>query len=579
MTRETTKQDLLYYLDDVRVLVIALKGLWGTGKTHLWEEVKGEFAPINGSDHLYASCFGLESVEQIKAALFQNSLGKAEGAISAAKKFSGFAIDVMEKIAAKVVPGAEGAATVLGNIGGLVQSALIDKVLYARLIVLDDIERRGDDLRIDALLGFIDLLKRNGCKILLILNEEPIEQKLASDWRTLKEKCLDREIALLTSATEAAQMGLSVDVPFRSAVVETLVRLSVTNIRVVQRIDRVVSTVFDGVTDLHGAVEYTLLPAAVLMTALNFNAVPHGPDVESLMTEWSAWCANPSFFGGRAEEISDVVVFALNAKLTRDVEFLNLLRKHLLTGHRFKDAFDTLIQLRQEQATSNAAENAAVNYIEDSYLDPSMTDQDFIDRAKEHKEAWQALSVDKVSAIASDLERRGAPELAVEIANQWADRWRAAPQLWLSNLYPLDSLYSVIRSAIAEGNRQLSSRPSLLNAVLQVSSKSWGPDDTVAINEATVEELVDTILALDRKNFGTFIYFYRSEIKNPVVAAGEGPIFTSGIQTFLKAARLLVAGNTRPRLTELLQQHLGEHVLASTSPAHGESERSFIGTS
>lgn len=95
MTRETTKQDLLYYLDDVRVLVIALKGLWGTGKTHLWEEVKGEFAPINGSDHLYASCFGLESVEQIKAALFQNSLGKAEGAISAAKKFSGFAIDVM----------------------------------------------------------------------------------------------------------------------------------------------------------------------------------------------------------------------------------------------------------------------------------------------------------------------------------------------------------------------------------------------------------------------------------------------------------------------------------------------------
>ncbi|MEX5669412.1 hypothetical protein ABFV57_31610, partial [Pseudomonas neuropathica] len=72
--------------------------------------------------------------------------------------------------------------------------------------------------------------------------------------------------------------------------------------------------------------------------------------------------------------------------------------------------------------------------------------------------------------------------MAVEIANQWADRWRAAPQLWLSNLYPLDSLYSVIRSAIAEGNRQLSSRPSLLNAVLQVSSKSWGPDDTVAIN-------------------------------------------------------------------------------------------------
>lgn len=565
MTRATTKQDLLYYLSDERVPVIALKGLWGTGKTHLWEEVKAEFAPINGSDHLYASCFGLESVDQIKAALFQNSLGKAEGVVTTAQKFSGFAIDVIEKITAKVVPGAEGAATVLGSIGGLVQSALIDKVLHSRLIVLDDIERRGAALRIDALLGFIDLLKRNACNILLILNEEPIERSLASDWRTLKEKCLDREIALLTSATEAAQMGLSQEVPFRATIVDTLVRLSVTNIRVVQRIDRVVSTVFEGGTDLHGTVEQSLLPAAVLMTALNFNATPHGPDVESLMTEWSAWCANPGYFGTKADEINDVVSFALNAKLTRDIEFLDLVRKHLLTGHRLKDEFDSLIRQRQEQAASNAAENSAIYYIEDSYLDPCMTDQDFIGRATAHKDAWKSLSADKISAIACDLERRGAHELAAEIANQWAERWRAAPQLWLSNLYPLDNLHPVVRDTVAEGNRQLSARPSLLKAVLQVSTRSWDPNDTVAINEATIDEVVDTILALDREHFGTFIHFYRRELKSPVVAAGEGPMFPAGIETFLNAARRLVANNSRPRLTELLKQHLGEQVFASST--------------
>lgn len=565
MTRATTKHDLLYYLGDKRVPVIALKGLWGTGKTHLWEEVKSEFAPINGSDHLYASCFGLESVDQIKAALFQNSLGKAEGVVTTAQRFSGFAIDVMEKITAKVVPGAEGAATVLGSIGGLVQSALIDKVLHARLIVLDDIERRGDALRIDALLGFIDLLKRNGCKLLLILNEEPIERSLASDWRTLKEKCLDREIALLTSATEAAEMGLSQDVPFRAAIINTLVRLSVTNIRVVQRIDRVVSTVFEGGADLNGTVERALLPGTVLMTALNFNATPHGPDVESLMTEWAAWCANPGYFGAKADEISDVVAFALNAKLTRDIEFLDLVRKHLLTGHRFKDEFDSLIRRRQEQAASNAAENSAMRYIEDRYLDPCMTNQDFTDRAAANKDAWKSLSADKVSVIACDLESRGAHDLASEITSQWAERWHAAPRVWLSNLFPLDNLHPVVRDVIAEGNRQLSARPSLLRAVLQVSSRSWGPDDTVAINEASIDEVVDTILALDREHFGTFIHFYRSEIQNPVVAAGEGPMFSAGIQTFLKAAHRLVADNTRPRLTELLQQHLGEHVFASST--------------
>jgi hypothetical protein len=121
------------------VRVIAFKGLWGTGKTHLWDEIKSDFSAIDGNDHLYASCFGLESLEQIRNALFQNSLGRAEGTVTAAKKFSGFAIDVLEKIASKVAPGAEGAATVVGSLGSLVQSALIDKVLHSRLIVLDDI--------------------------------------------------------------------------------------------------------------------------------------------------------------------------------------------------------------------------------------------------------------------------------------------------------------------------------------------------------------------------------------------------------------------------------------------------------
>ena len=120
MSRESTKIDLLYYLNDDKVPVIALKGLWGTGKTHLWDEIKEKFPSVEESDHLYASCFGLESVDQIKAALFQNSLGKTEKAVSAAQKFSGFTIDALEKIAEKVLPGAEGVATVLGSLGGLV---------------------------------------------------------------------------------------------------------------------------------------------------------------------------------------------------------------------------------------------------------------------------------------------------------------------------------------------------------------------------------------------------------------------------------------------------------------------------
>lgn len=558
MSRQTTKDDLLYYLSDAKVRVIAFKGRWGTGKTHLWEQIKGDVPPVDGNDHLYASCFGLESVDQIKATLFQDSLGRAEGTVTAAKKLSGFAIDVLEKITAKVAPGVEGVATVVGSLGGLVQSALIDKVLHSRLIVLDDIERRANSLQVETLLGFIDLLKRNHCKILLILNEEPLEESHAADWRTLKEKCIDREITLLTISTDAANIGLSEDMPYRAVVTDTLARLNVSNIRVIQRIDRIVRTIFGDTANLPEGMEKSMLPAVVTLTALNFNAVPGGPDSAFLANEWLEWCARPGYFADDRPEMSDAVAFGVHTNLTHDVEFLALLMQHILTGHRLHEQFNLLFQQRRKQEASNQAENAAIRYIEDTYLDPGMTDEDFIARATAHKSEWVGISADKVSAIASDLERRGAGELAHEMAGEWARHWRESPKLWNSHIHSLEGFYPEIKAAILEGNRQFSTSPSLIDAVLHVSSGGWAPSDTTTINDATIDEVMETIYALDREHFGSFIYFYRKEIKEPPQQAGTGSMFQVGAETFLRAARRIVVENKRPRLIELLRVHLGE---------------------
>ncbi|CAB5670372.1 Uncharacterised protein [Delftia tsuruhatensis] len=560
MSREKTKESLLHYLHDDQVRVIALKGLWGTGKTHLWEEVKSGFPAMNENSHLYASCFGVESVEHIKSTLFQSSLGKKSEALSGLKRYAGAAIDVTEKLAAKWLPGGEGLATLMGSVSGLVQATLIDNVLHDRLIVLDDIERRSDGLPVEALLGFIDLLKRNNCKILIILNEEPIEKSHLDDWRTLKEKCVDREIALLTTAGEAADMGLSPDVPLRLAIRGALIKHAVTNIRVVQRIDRVVSTLLEGKTELQGVVEEELLPAIVLLTALNFNAVPGGPNLDLLVAEWTAWCMQGNYVGEKSKSPTAAAAFALHAKLSRDIDFLNLVVKHLLTGHRLQDEFDLLFKARQKQAASTAAEAAAIKYIESVYFDPDMNDQDFIALAERYQSAWQQLSADKISAIAIDLEKRGADQLASEIVEQWAQRRRGRPQLWLSSLHPVDNMHPIVKDTLIDGNRQLSSPPTLLQAVKNVCSGGWNPADEQVINGVSENDMVRAICQVDREGFSSFVYFYHREITNPLPRAETKGIFAAGVATFLKAARRIVDENTSPRRVELLQLHFGEHL-------------------
>lgn len=578
MSRKDTKDDLLYYLNDPKVPVIALKGLWGTGKTFLWEEVKGGYTLASDRDALYASCFGLGSLDELKQALFQNSLGDAAGAISTARTTFSVTKGVVEKIVGKLVPGADGVTTLVGSIGGLLQSAVIDRTLRERLIVLDDIERRGAGLKIDALLGFIDLLKRNNCKVLLILNEEPLTSALQGDWSTLKEKCVDREVSLLTAPTEAAALGLDRNTPYRQHITESLEQLGVTNIRVVQRIDRVVGTIFRGHPSLHHAVAKDLVPAVVLLTALNFNAVPKGPDVAALLAAWRKWCVRPSPMDDRAGKISDEIAFALNFKLTSDIEFVDLVQKHLLTGQRLSDKFESLLKARESRAANNDVENAAARYLDATYLDPTMTDQDFIDTARAYATKWDSLSADRVSAIASDLARRGASELANDIADRWAARWRATPQMWLEFLHPTAAYFPAIRDALADGNLQFTNKPSLIEAVLKVSGKSWDRSHERAINDATVEEMTRTIEALGRDNFAQFAFFFRTELGEPITL-NEQPLFAKGTDVFIEAASAIKREGRNPRLVELLTWHVGEHLHLSTitpatgatSPSAGES--------
>lgn len=74
MSLKKTKKQLIHLLGEADNRVIALSGKWGTGKTHLWNEVKSESEDERIKSSLYVSLFGLSSIDQVKRKLIETAI-------------------------------------------------------------------------------------------------------------------------------------------------------------------------------------------------------------------------------------------------------------------------------------------------------------------------------------------------------------------------------------------------------------------------------------------------------------------------------------------------------------------------
>lgn len=551
MSRDETKSDLLFYLKDEKVPVIALKGLWGTGKTHLWQEVEPnlslELKP------LYASCFGVDSIEQLRTRLFHSLFGKGKEVAGFVEKNKAAFADVTDKVTKFFQKDAGSVGGIIGSVAGLVQSTVVDQVLQDRLIVLDDVERRGESLKIDSILGLIDLLKEKDCKVLLIFNEEPMQEKHSKDWQVLKEKSIDRELSLLTTPTEAAEHGLSMQTLGRKYAIAALNELRVTNIRVVQRIDRILAMMLNPADFAERAnadprVLESWARAVVFYTSLNFAAVAKAPELSVLHKEWVDFCVRAVAAGDTSESVG----FAGRFHLTREIELLDLIYRHLTTGKRYEERLQQLFIDHQERQAAGDAVREAEAFVEDLYQDPTKEEVHFLAVARAHVQLWSNVQPRTISAIVGYLRGRD-KQLAEEVIAPWRAHWEQNGQFWDSRLYSIDDLDPGVAAALRKRNGALRARPSLLDAVEKISSGGWDQEDEGAINSATPQEMEDVILTLNKSNFGRFVHFFKEQQKSPLTRNGD-PMFEPGVEAFVAAVEKLKS--KQGRLAELLSLYL-----------------------
>lgn len=147
--------------------VIALSGKWGTGKTHLWDEVKKESADGRVKNALYVSLFGLSSIDQVKRTLIERAIPGVES--------HGGIFDWIKNLFNVGVKAAATHYKALAALSDLNVLLMAPVVLRDKVIVIDDIERKHEKLGIDEVLGFIDeYSKEFRARFVLVLNDDQL---------------------------------------------------------------------------------------------------------------------------------------------------------------------------------------------------------------------------------------------------------------------------------------------------------------------------------------------------------------------------------------------------------------------
>ena len=221
---EMIKRELRRFLSDDKPGVIVIRGRWGVGKTHAWNGVlKAAKKELKYKCYSYVSLFGIESLDKFKFAIAESQMtgediGDEPKIESVAKNWKTIGTAVL------------GAATGRSGIADVVQMAAFVMV-REQIVCIDDIERKGSNLRTMDVLGLASFLReRRKCKVVLILNDERLEEEKA-EFAKYHEKVIDTTFLYAPTPSEAADIALSDNDLFADELKRRCVSLSISNIR------------------------------------------------------------------------------------------------------------------------------------------------------------------------------------------------------------------------------------------------------------------------------------------------------------------------------------------------------------
>lgn len=238
MSSSSVQSAIREFLASNRPEVLCIRGHWGTGKTYNWKSIARAQRSVSGgvalSTYAYVSLFGVNSITELKSQILQNTVARGQIGDVPSMETAGKMLSTLETATKRGLLGL--ASGLFGNRSDTIVSAL-GLMISKEIICIDDLERKGEKLSSNDVLGYISNLKEErGCKVVILLNDEALKGADKQQFAAYLEKVVDRNLLFAPTAAESVAIAIPHSDEISAIVRDRCAQLGIDNIRVAGKI-------------------------------------------------------------------------------------------------------------------------------------------------------------------------------------------------------------------------------------------------------------------------------------------------------------------------------------------------------
>lgn len=574
MSQSKTRGRLVHLLGQDANRVIALSGKWGTGKTHLWNEVKNSSSDEKVKKALYVSLFGLSSVDQVKRKLIESAIPGVES--------HGGVFDGIKSLFNAGVSAASQHYKAMAALKDLNVLLMAPVVLRDKLIVIDDIERKYAKLGIDEVLGFIDdYSKQFRVRFVLVLNDDQLstDRDQATLWATFRERIIDEEVRLSTSPEEAFSIAIKLTPSiYAQALERAIVVCGLTNIRIVGKVVKTANQLLVG-RDLDLAIQARVVPSIVLFSAIHYCGIPDGPNFQFALNvanpDWMDLDRDKNAKPTEQEKREDRWRLLMNELDIHGCDEFEKVLVELLESGLFDAArVHAIIDRYISETQALQARHEARDYLNRAFWDHRVSDSDLLAEARQFPAKAELLDPYVVTRLFDALsELPDGQALGQAIVDSWIAAFEAGDYHDAEDDNPFNNpIHPDIKAAFDAAKARVQASATVVDACIHIlDSSGWGTVQEAAMQRATAADFDAAIRGMDIE---TLRRFMRQMIGMRLQRATYDAHFGTATQHFIDACRAISNDSSSPRLAALIKKLFAGTALAVelTSPPTPQAE-------